>query len=208
MISPFIYHKIKKSAKDKNLTIPQNYEEILQRYKSIGKVDKRLIVFSWAMDAGENVLNASPKMPGCVLLNSAWAARVVLYDNEDTINAFKITVGHELTHKDKEVRELLHLKINRKFIARVSEVHADFGAAQKMFCSNRNALLASIDYKKLLKKVDNEDFRHPTWQRRKEYVLNYDFNEELIRIIANDVNCHNEKLIKRVVNFYDEIILN
>jgi len=117
MISPLIYKRIKDRAKSEKMPVPKNYEAIIQRYKSIENIGNYCIAFSWLSDSGSKILNASAMVPGVVLLNAEWAARIVLFDNESTMNAFKLTVGHELTHKEKEINRCKYRGNDRKFIA-------------------------------------------------------------------------------------------
>ena len=64
-----------------------------------------------------------------------------------------------------------------------------------------------LNYKKECNQKDKSDFTHPSWARRLYYAENYNFNEDLIKKIAEDVGCKNKKLIKEISEFYDEIIL-
>ena len=97
---------------------------------------------------------------------------------------------------------------DRLFINRVNEIHADFGAAEKMFDNSRQILLETILYKMKLVKKPSIDKIHPTWEQRYNYVYNFNFDKTLIRRIANDVGCTNEKLIQKVISHFDEIYLN
>lgn len=207
MTNYFLKNYVKKRAIELNMSFPSNWESIMYEYKKIEKDIKKYILFT---DYGYNpkTLNGGSMIPYVINLTKEWAVRIVLFNSEDTKNAFFITIGHELTHKDKEFSRLRFGKRNRQFIARVNEVHADFGAAQKMVNNNRQKLLDSIEYKRLLKKVDNEDFSHPSWARRKYYVENFDFNRELINKIAEDIGYTNQDLIDKVCNHYQEIKLN
>lgn len=93
-----------------------------------------------------------------------------------------------------------------------------------MVNNNRQLLLESCKYKKervLLWRQSSKDkyskfadllFNkipqdHPSWQQRIDYITNYNFNEELIRKIAKDTKCSNEKRIQKVINQFDPIIL-
>lgn len=91
-------------------------------------------------------------LPHYILCSTRWALRLVFHQDEKTFNAFRITIGHELTHKEG-------------------------------------------------------DFMHPSWERREYYAEHFNFDEELIRQIAIDVGCSNEKLIKRISEYYKKIIL-
>ena len=97
--------------------------------------------------------------------------------------------------------------MDKTFINYVNEVHADFGAAEKMVDSDRHKLILSMKYKLSLKHTDNDLSSHPSWKRRLEYVSDYDFDEILIRRIADDAGCHNETLINEITSYYRPIIL-
>ena len=97
--------------------------------------------------------------------------------------------------------------LSYKFISWVNEVHADFGAAEKMADSSRNKLILSMKYKLSLKQTDNDSPTHPSWEKRLDYVSNYDFDETLIRKIAEDTGCQNEILINKIISYYKPIML-
>lgn len=117
-----------------------------------------------------------------------------------------ITIGHELTHKEKDFFSFRYI-LSYKFISWVNEVHADFGAAEKMADSSRNKLILSMKYKLSLKQTDNDSPTHPSWEKRLDYVSNYDFDETLIRKIAEDTGCQNEILINKIISYYKPIML-
>ena len=148
-------------------------------------------------------MNASAMCPGLIIFNAAWAARIALYDSPETFHAFKSTVGHELTHKDKEINRMMYSGAERKFIAQLNEVHADFGGADKMFASSRDALLRAIEYRKSIipPGQDNGDFAHPPWWKRYEYAKGALFGKDLICQIACDNHCENEELIQKSHQF-------
>ena len=97
--------------------------------------------------------------------------------------------------------------MDKTFINYVNEVHADFGAAEKMVDSDRHKLILSMEYKLSLKQTDNDSPTHPSWKRRLEYASNYDFNEALIQRIATDTGCDNEVLINNINAYYKPINL-
>ena len=114
-----------------------------------------------------------------------------------------------MTHKDGDYFNLLSFGINKRFVNYVNEVHADFGAAKKMVNSDREKLIASMNYKLSLKANDKNTSDHPSWSTRKYYAENYNFNKELIERIAKDVGCNNKDLIEEVCKYYNsDIILN
>lgn len=185
-------------------------------FMKIAKIHDALLIFTFLKDDISPVLNAKMFMKKVILVNSAWAAQIILYDNEKTHNAFLITIGHELMHKyDCKITGLDN--IEKKFINWVTEVYCDFGGAKLMVESDRKKLVDSATYKKEQKKEakkktfrpirDIDTFDHPSWEHRAEYAQNYDFDETLIRKIAEDTGCTNEKLIQSVCVYYKPIKL-
>lgn len=199
-----------KKQKQKNIELSSNYEETLKTYCKL--VEKygyvlefkkgRNLTFS-NLGANAGVFNNSS-----IVATPEWAFRLVATDDANV--PFMITLGHELTHKEKEFPCFRHL-LDLQFCTWVNEVHADYGATEKMFDCSRNALLTSIDYKLRYKrehqKGDIEDLTHPSWARRKYYAEHFDFNADLIQQIAKDTECKNQKLIDKMCNFYKEIVL-
>lgn len=122
-----------------------------------------------------------------------------------------MSLGHEMTHKDNDIKVIkgMFIKNGTKFLAHVNEVHADFGAVQKLANNNREKQLKAMKYKQSYKKnVDVSDFCHPSWNQRYNYIEKYNFDEKLIRQIAADVGCTNEKLIEKAIRHFDIIRLN
>ena len=207
MLSPFIKREIFKEAKRCHYQVPSDYEKILEKAQKVNAISDDKIVFSHLYDLWGSSLNANAGILHLILCNTKWAIRLVFFNNEDTMNAFFITIGHELTHKEKDFLCFSLNPKDYKFMFRVGEVHADYGAAEKMVHSSRRKLLESVRYKKALKKIDKEDFMHPTWNKREYYIEHFDFDEKLIRQIATDVGCSNSKLIQKVCNYYKRIVL-
>lgn len=205
-----IYFKILKKAQRLGLKVPKNYEDILNGYSNIKKPGNDKIIFTWFFGGNIPTLDANATLKGKILFNAEWAARVVLFDNEETLNAFKSTVGHELTHKDREITiERCYSSLDKLFIRRINEVRADFGAGQRMLNSQRNLVLDAVNYKRALNsrgrrlKFDP----HPTWEQRYNYIKNYNFSRELIYKIADDMNYHNKAIIEKVCDYYEDINL-
>lgn len=210
-LSKYIKKRYKEEkSKDTALMFPSNYEAILREYQKIVHKEKKYVVFSdYPFKA--KTLNGSPMLPFGILLSREWAFKAVLFDLDDTRNAFRVTIGHELTHKEKEYPKLFYRGYDRKFIAQTTEVYADYNGAKRMINSSRKNLLRSIQYKRSHKisigEEDTGDFAHPSWERREYYVTNFNFTADLIKQIADDVNCQNERLINSVISFYDDIVL-
>lgn len=65
-----------------------------------------------------------------------------------------------------------------------------------------------MKYKLSCKKKKDRDTRsHPSWNKRINYIVNYDFNDDLIDKIAFECGCNNDKLITNVKNYFDVIEL-
>lgn len=207
MVSPFIYAAIRKRAKNENVAIPKNLTQILRKYQLIKHSSKYKIVFWWAHDPFATVLNGSPMMPSAVILNHVWASRVVLHDNAKTMNAFRISVGHELAHKEQEFKTRGYHDSELQFIYHITEVRADFYSAKVMCGSKRAALISSIEYKKDYKENEahQEDIgrkTHPSWSQRKFYATYFDFNSDLIKQIAKDNGCNGSDVENKMLQFY------
>ena len=159
-------------------------------------------------------LNANAGWKKCrtIIVTPEWAAQLVLNDSFEVRNAFAITIGHELTHKKKEPFVIQCTRKRTQFFAYVREVHADFGAAQMMCNSSRDALLCSMHFKKKFKEdtvglKDKDRFTHPSWKSRIFYVSEFNFGEALVRQIANDLKYRNKKTIAYMANYFDQIEL-
>ncbi len=148
-------------------------------------------------------------------LTNGWAIKILFEYSSEVTTALSGTIGHELTHLEGDYKS----KTNKQFASWVSEVHADFGGCQKMLESKRNSLLVSLQFKKTEKeqhgRIDISSETHPSWEQRIYYATNCNFDEELLRKIAYDVQNRNGKKRRRIKNseinkamsFYTEIIL-
>lgn len=208
MISPMVKYRIKQRAKEQRIAIPTNYKTILKKYRKFVETQGYRSCFSWASDCGSNILQASAMIPSVILFNAEWAARIVLCDNPDTVQAFQGTIGHELTHKESDFAVLRYHEIKREFVFKVNEIHADFGSAAKMFQFSRQKALEAIRYKAKLNPKFFDDHKHPSWQQRYNYIANYNFNEELICRMAKDINFDDETLVRKISDHFKEIYLN
>lgn len=209
MFNPHVYFWLQKRAKDYQIKIPSNYADILLKYQQIEKPSTDKIIFS-RFASNSEYISASAAIRNRIIFNAEWAARIVLFDNDETMNAFKATVGHELTHKEPELSVMDKSYCAHIFKMRVNEVHADFGAIPKMLNNSRDLAIKACKYKKLLKKseVSKKLSGHPSWGQRLAYISDFDFNSELIYRIAKDMDFDNFAVINQAANFYKDIILN
>lgn len=204
MLNMYIFYRAKKLKKE----VPKNYKEILEQRTNLPQLNKNKFKFSFWQGALSSLPSASVTIFGGIMCSPEWAARLVLFNDEATINAFTMTIGHELTHKGKELNKKCLSKNDKRFKSWVTEVHADFGGAEKMVDCDRHKLVESMRYKLKQKRKDKYHESHPSWALRKCYAEYCDFNEKLIRRIAEDTCCHNEDLIDEAINFYDDILLH
>lgn len=186
----------------------QVYHDMFAEYISIVEdvcglsFKKRAFVNNKSLNAEYGGFKHAP-----IVVYPEWAVQIILHgDDENVRNAFRFTLGHELTHKERRCPTLpIRCKLF-EFIGQVNELYADFGAAQKVAGGSREALLKSIDYKKenksKLKTQDTQDRLHPSWQKRRDYAEHFDFDENLIHKIAKDNKCSGKRIETTVINFY------
>ena len=137
-----------------------------------------------------------------------WAAKLIICDNEETRDAFIITLGHEMAHKEKELCVFKYGLRYWRLIKFLNEIRADFRGAELMAGSNRQALITSCLYKRKYKEEefgeeDNGNPFHPSWTNRLKYATYYDFNETLILDVAKDLKLNKKHLGDRF--FVDKI---
>lgn len=207
MISQKTIDYIFQAAHKQKLTVPSNYMDILDNYCNMAlKLDCTL---TFTELSGSNPDGPHAEARGREICASpAWAAQLVLHDNEETRNAFMMTLGHEKSHNDQHRRYLFP---SLAFIRHVREVYCDFSGAQKMCGRSRKKLVQSfkykINFKQSVGEKDVDDCFHPSWERRLFYAKNFNFGEDLIKQIAKNVRCRNLRLIYQTIYSYDDIIL-
>ena len=216
MYNIFLYIHIKKRAKKNRLLVPlSEIHKKLHKIISMHQIEKCKIIFLLWKAGFSKSIEATAIFPYCIICSYEWAVQLIIGNEEDVINSFLITLGHELAHKDgdyaflcwdRKNKHYIHKKY-RKFVNWVTEVHHDFAAAQKMADSSKEKLLASIDFKIKLKPDSEDSLTHPSWQQRKAYAEMGAFNKELIEMIAIDTGCTDKDLMNDVVDYYQEIVL-
>lgn len=216
MYNIVLYQYIKKRARKNGIYI--SYSEIEKRLKQVDLLSstKKIKVLFLLWKAGfAKSIEAIAIFPSYVICSYEWAVQLVINDSEDTFNAFLITLGHELAHKDGDFsvlfwerkRKCYICKEDRKFVNWVTEVHHDFAATEKIVGSSKEKLIESIDYKIAVKPNNTDSPSHPSWKQRKLYAEMGAFNRKLIDIIALDTDCTNITLIEEISCFYKDIIL-
>ena len=128
MLSPFVNLYIKIRAKKEHIQLPDDYRQILSRVKGKYSDAGCRLVYAWFWDAGDAMPNASATIPGFILINSVWAYLLIAEnDNEVVMDAFDMTICHELTHLDNDYLYIEPFTKESRFVYWVNEVHADFG---------------------------------------------------------------------------------
>lgn len=209
MLSNFTKKYILRRARKEKIIIPQNYREILENYCQIVTGYGYKLEFRKGRGLRYNRLgaNAGWHKDCAIVATPEWAYQLVTNPEADL--PFRITLGHELTHKE---RNLIGFRLcTSKFYAWINEIHADYGASQKMFSGSRKALLDSICFKnndtRKYGGCNKDTSSHPSWTKRKYYVENFDFDANLIQQIAKDVNYKNSKGIERACSYFQPIEL-
>lgn len=142
-----------------------------------------------------------------VIVSSEWAYQLLIHRNDDYVTtSFLLSLGHELNHTMKWFPHTFNPEYDR-FIRWCVEVHHDFAGAKIMGDGKRKNLLISITHKMLNRPHDEDSILHPSWKRRYCYAENYNFDEELIRRIAEDTEYQNEELILDMIAYYKPIVL-
>lgn len=208
MISPFVKMYVCYDARKKRKKFCGIDEILLNEIEPFCGWKGKL-KYAWFWSAGVHVPNASATIPGLILINAEWASRIVLdQDNPHMHDAFVLTICHEMTHQERDFYYFDLFSTDGKFVYWVDEVHADFGGIIKGLEGSRVRAKNAMNYKLSCKRSFDKDKRsHPSWNRRMEYVSNYDFDEKLIEQIASDCGCNNTKLISAIKNYFDKIEL-
>lgn len=202
---------ITKRAEEEKVGLSTNYIQELKSYckLTLQKYNCKLN-FNGKQCLNPESLNANAGWfkYSTITVTPEWAFK--LASDESVKPIFEITLGHELSHKDRHISCFTHMP-NFRFCTWINEIYADFGAAQKMCDSSREDLLSAMNYKMNYKlnrgKQDKETLSHPSWKRRISYVENYNFDEKLIKQIAKDTNCKNQRLIAKAIKTYPTIYL-
>lgn len=194
----------------RSLDFGRKFDSILPILRDARKLDfigETKIVFSWFLDGISNHPNAMSVVPGIIAVNAEWAARLVLFNSQEVKDAFRYTIGHEMTHQAGDYNYLEAFTVDKRFVNWVSEVHADYGGAVSAFNGDLNKAISAIDYKARGIKKDNDHQGHPSWKRRQDYLKIGSFDDKMIQQIANDVGCRKRILIENVIKFYKPIVL-
>ena len=208
-VSPLVKLYIKKNAKLKNVTLPDDYVRILQDVTNCYKELNCKIAFLWLWNFWGRIPNASATIPGIIMINSEWAFQLVVNGGNEVVrDSFYMTVWHEMAHQKGDYFFLELFSNSSRFVNWVNEVHADYYAIEKSFDGSLKRGIPAMDHKLQMKNnKDKDSYTHPSRKRRKEFVEKYDFGEELIREIARITNCCDSSLIEKVSSFFEPISL-
>jgi len=89
--------------KKENIKIPEDYKEKLLVYRDYLNPYGCVLRFSFLPFLTTKRLNANAFFHKKVVASVRWAVDLSLFINTDIHNAFIITLGHELTHKEKRL---------------------------------------------------------------------------------------------------------
>lgn len=223
----YVYYAKDKMMK-KGLFASKKYMDVL--YKVLSETtflkEEKIILEKFSRKSARKVLNASAPLPNFIpILNkyctniyvySPWVAHLVLFpDEQDTLDAFRSVLGHELTHlekKDIPVKVAKSCKAcDRRFVRWVNEVHCDFNGFSIAFDNDYERSISAMQYllhhKKLACGRDVKRSTHPSRALRFKYATMKRFDSELIAEIARDAGCSNEALIDIVAGHFSPIVL-
>lgn len=184
----------------------KNIKTIYNDLKTYLDCDKYILnrIYIYYFLLSPNKENANSSIPYIVRINSKWIIELINnYNNKELINAFKITIGHELGHKQKHINRLKYL-FDLRFLSWVQEVYCDFYGTDLMADGIKANLISSIIYKSKNKNCNKCDSSHPSWNNRLEYAKTGIFNEKLINQIYEDSGCNNATLLDKVIDFYKD----
>ena len=184
-----------------------NIKQRLAEAKDISFVENTKIIFTWVLSGISNHPDAMSVFPGLIAVNAEWAARLVIFDNEEVRDSYRYTIGHEMTHQSGDYVFGEAFTKDKRFVNWVSEVHADYGGVVYAFDGDIRRAIAAIEYKTRDYKKDRDRQAHPSWKHRKEYLRAGRFDSNLIKHIADDVGCRNQVLIDKISNYYSPIEL-
>lgn len=165
------------------------------------------IVYSWLLDGWSIYPDAMSVIPGIIAVNAEWAARLVLFDSQDVWNAFRFTIGHEMTHQQGDYSFWEAFTVDKRFVNWIIEIHADYGGTILAFDGALDPALEAIEYKRADYRKDVDRQKHPSWERRKRYLSMRHFDKNLIETVASDCGCNNNNLIRKISEFYEDISL-
>lgn len=190
------------------------YEKILDECQNIFNI-KILYIYK----NKNNAFNASCayKLP-LYSIDTKWIQQIIQHPTKYH-DAFYMTLGHELSHYKHDLNSHKNFfentrNKNKKFESWVDEVHADFGGIATALSSNRLRGINAMEIKHALlrEKFNTKNQKqtynsHPPMEKRIEFIKKYNFNETLIRKIAEETMCNDENRIMALVHNYEEIQL-
>ena len=184
-----------------------NIKQRLAEANDLSFVENTKIIFAWVLNGFSVHLDAMSVFPGLIAVNAEWAARLVLFDDEEVRDSYRYTIGHEMTHQSGDYVFWEFLTKDKRFVNWVCEVHADYGGTVYAFDGDIKKAIAAIEYKARDYKKDRDRQVHPSWQHRVEYLKDGRFDAALIKRIAEDVGCRNQILIEKITDYYSTIEL-
>jgi len=207
-ISPLLFFHIKRrSPQARKLSKPEiekRLEDVLNEFYSYGYH----IRFLWFMDWGRSVPDAMAGKENRIYFNSEWAS-IIVSEPEESRNAFRMTMGHEMAHLSEQFHSDAKVYANGHFVKWVNEVRADFSGMYLFLEGNKEEAVKALQFKaSRYRKKDEDAYAHPSWEKRIDYISNYEYDEKLIRRIAEDAMLTDESVINKAIEFSKKQIFN
>jgi hypothetical protein len=199
MINPIIVFNVMRT--NKNMSYSQIVEKANEYLSSFDFVDLpiRFITFG---NINSNIPSAAIDITGSrISLNTEWLRRIVKDEGEEGEKALAVSLAHEMSHR-LDYQQIVLNHNDRKFIKWINELFADYHAVQLALDGDTNLFEKTVKYKTNNSNVSKDYFSHPSWNRRVEYIKNYSFDSDFIRLVAKECNCNNQKLIDNVCNHF------
>lgn len=139
-----------------------------------------------------------------------------LFASEDKELSAKLLIqciGHELGH-DKAFTRFPFMWIFKEVFSGLATKRDTLRAhLVEAYCDYYSSLFSGFDKEEVCevmgehqnrKKEYHKDYKHPSWPERISYIKS-GFSPELIKKIAIDVGCDNEKEIENLIAYYDKV---
>ena len=187
-------------------------------------------IFDWFIRSDH--LNACatslpPWDPGkaVILFNHVWIAIICFEGNTPIVKrAFEQSLYHEICHLHYDF--LTHWKMSkrgkiskeaRKFALYINEVYCDFYGTQHSGYDREDEINIIIDFKvRVDQKLSGSSFEesenrevgdHPSWKKRREWLLEGMFDDRLIKRIAKETGFCEEGTIDELCRYFKDIRL-
>lgn len=179
---------------------------ILEPLRTVELSNGQIVKVEWFCENSKE-LNAKCKYSK-IKVNQRWVECLLFCkEDQETINAFRQTVGHELSHMNIEAK-LIAFGKSKKLCNWIVEIKCDYMGVVKALKGSKKVGINVLKYiEKQHRTPDMDSYTHPSWKRRIDYIGIGKFDRKLIEQVALDVGCKNEKHISDLAEFYEEMKL-